>query len=63
LAQVLLNLPVQVILIASHELHWLGKVTQRALVLSGGRIAVDSDIQPLLQDGETLESLGLPIGW
>ncbi|AUS99633.1 cobalt ABC transporter [Nostoc sp. CENA543] len=63
LAQVLLNLPVQVILIASHELHWLGKVTQRALVLSGGRIAIDSEIQPLLQDGETLENLGLPIGW
>jgi cobalt/nickel transport system ATP-binding protein len=63
LAQVLLNLPVQVILIASHELHWLGKVTHRALVLSGGSIAIDSEIQPLLQDGETLEQLGLPIGW
>ncbi|WP_066378093.1 MULTISPECIES: energy-coupling factor ABC transporter ATP-binding protein [unclassified Anabaena] len=63
LAQVLLNLPVQVILIASHELHWLGKVTQRALVLSGGSIAIDSEIQPLLQDGDTLEQLGLPIGW
>lgn len=63
LAHVLLNLPVQVILIASHELHWLGKVTQRALVLSRGRIAIDSEIQPLLQDGETLEQLGLPVNW
>ncbi|WP_414574709.1 energy-coupling factor ABC transporter ATP-binding protein [Anabaena sp. CCY 9402-a] len=63
LAQVLLNLPVQVILIASHELHWLGKVTDRALVLSGGRIAIDSEIQPLLQDGEILEQFGLPIDW
>ncbi|WP_375515410.1 energy-coupling factor ABC transporter ATP-binding protein [uncultured Nostoc sp.] len=63
LAQVLLNLPVQVILIASHDLHWLGRVTQRALVLSGGRIQIDSNIQPLLQDGATLDQLGLPIDW
>jgi cobalt/nickel transport system ATP-binding protein len=63
LAQVLLNLPVQVMLIASHELNWLGKVTQRALVLSGGRIQIDSDIQPLLQNGDTLNQLGLPIDW
>ncbi|MBD2197121.1 MULTISPECIES: energy-coupling factor ABC transporter ATP-binding protein [Calothrix] len=63
LAQVLLNLPVQVMLIASHDLNWLGKVTQRALVLSGGRIPIDRHIQPLLQDGETLERLGLPVGW
>ncbi|MBD2385630.1 energy-coupling factor ABC transporter ATP-binding protein [Cylindrospermum sp. FACHB-282] len=63
LAQVLLKLPVQVILIASHDLHWLGRVTQRALVLSGGQIQVDSNIQPLLQDGNTLEKLGLPIDW
>lgn len=63
LAQVLLNLPVQVMLIASHDLNWLGKVTQRALVLSGGRIPIDRDIQPLLQEEETLEKLGLPVGW
>ncbi|MCC5646890.1 energy-coupling factor ABC transporter ATP-binding protein [Nostoc sp. CHAB 5824] len=63
LAQVLLKLPVQVILIASHDLHWLGRVTQRALVLSGGRIQIDSNIQPLLQDGATLDQLGLPIDW
>lgn len=63
LAQVLLKLPVQVILIASHDLHWLSKVTQRALVLSGGQIAIDSDIQPLLQDTDTLDKLGLPVGW
>ncbi|MDF2387202.1 ABC transporter ATP-binding protein [Nostoc ellipsosporum NOK] len=63
LAQVLLKLPVQVMLIASHELQWLGKVTKRALVLSGGRIQIDSDIQPLLQDGESLDQLGLPVDW
>jgi cobalt/nickel transport system ATP-binding protein len=63
LAQVLLKLPVQVMLIASHELHWLGKVTQRALVLSGGRIQIDSDMQSLLQQPETLNDLGLPIDW
>ncbi|MEM6754223.1 MAG: energy-coupling factor ABC transporter ATP-binding protein [Cyanobacteria bacterium P01_C01_bin.38] len=63
LAQVLLNLPVKVILVASHDLNWLSKVTQRALVLSSGRIHVDSDIQTLLEDSETLEKLGLPVGW
>lgn len=63
LAQVLLKLPVQVILIASHDLHWLGRVTQRALVLSGGCIQIDSPIQPLLQEGKTLDELGLPTDW
>lgn len=63
LAHVLLKLPVQVMLIASHDLKWLGKVTQRALVLATGKIQMDSDIQPLLQDGKTLDRLGLPVDW
>jgi cobalt/nickel transport system ATP-binding protein len=63
LAQVLLKLPVQVILIASHDLHWLSKMTQRALVLSHGRIAIDSKIQPLLKEAHTLDKLGLPVDW
>jgi cobalt/nickel transport system ATP-binding protein len=63
LAQVLLNLPVKVILVASHDLNWLSKVTERALVLSAGRIHVDSDIHSLLKDPQTLENLGLPVGW
>ncbi|MFM6075517.1 MAG: ABC transporter ATP-binding protein, partial [Dolichospermum sp.] len=63
LAQVLLKLPVKVMLIASHDLQWLGRVTQRALVLSNGKIQIDSGIQPLLQDGKTLDKLGLPVDW
>jgi cobalt/nickel transport system ATP-binding protein len=63
LAHVLLKLPVQVMLIASHDLNWLGKVTQRALVLADGYIPINREIQPLLRDGETLEKLGLPVGW
>ncbi len=63
LAKVLLNLPVRVMLIASHDLHWLGKVTQRALVLSGGRIHLDRDTQSLLQEADTLDKLGLPLDW
>ena len=63
LAHVLLKLPVQVMLIASHDLNWLGRVTQRALVLSTGKIQIDSDIQTLLQDGKTLDKLGLPLDW
>lgn len=63
LARVLLNLPVKVMLIASHDLHWLGKVTQRALVLANGQIHLDTDIQSLLKESETLENLGLPLDW
>lgn len=63
LAQVLLKLPVQVMLIASHDLNWLGKVTQRALVLADGYIPINREIQPLLREGETLEKLGLPVDW
>lgn len=63
LAHVLLKLPVQVMLIASHDLNWLGKVTQRALVLSTGKIQIDRDMQALLQDGKTLDRLGLPVDW
>lgn len=63
LAQVLVQLPIQVLLVASHDLHWVSKVTQRALVLSGGRIQVDSEIQPLLQEGSILEQVGLPVDW
>ncbi|HLP91010.1 MAG TPA: energy-coupling factor ABC transporter ATP-binding protein [Nostocaceae cyanobacterium] len=63
LAQVLVNLPVQVMLIASHDLQWLGKVTQRALVLYGGEIRIDGEMRSLIQDGRTLEQLGLPIDW
>ncbi|PLZ96232.1 cobalt ABC transporter [Fischerella thermalis CCMEE 5268] len=62
-AQMLLKWQGKVMLIASHDLHWLGKVTQRALVLSGGRIHIDGDIQSLLQETDTLERLGLPIDW
>ena len=63
LAEVLINLPVEVMLIASHDLHWLGKITQRALVLSRGQVVIDKDIKLLLQDGESLEAVGLPLGW
>lgn len=63
LAQILLKLPVKVILVASHDLNWLSRVTERALVISNGRIHLDSDIHSLLNDSETLENLGLPVGW
>ncbi|RAM51370.1 ABC transporter ATP-binding protein [Mastigocladus laminosus UU774] len=62
-AQMLLKWQGKVMLIASHDLHWLGKVTQRALVLSGGRIYIDSDIHSLLNEADTLEKLGLPVDW
>ncbi|MEM7556589.1 MAG: ABC transporter ATP-binding protein [Cyanobacteria bacterium P01_A01_bin.84] len=63
LAQILLKLPVKVILIASHDLHWLGRVTHRGLAIAHGQIEIDQDIQPLLKDGKKLEAIGLPIDW
>ncbi|CDN11104.1 MAG: ABC transporter ATP-binding protein [Richelia sp.] len=63
LAHILLQLPAQAMLIASHDLHWLGRVTQRALVMAGGYISINAEIQPLLQDWQTLERVGLPIDW
>jgi cobalt/nickel transport system ATP-binding protein len=63
LAQVLFNWQGKVMLIASHDLHWLGRITERALVLSGGKIAIDAEIKPLLKDAQTLESFGLPVDW
>ncbi|MDM9381199.1 ABC transporter ATP-binding protein [Chlorogloeopsis sp. ULAP01] len=62
-AQLLLQWQGKVMLIASHDLHWLGKVTQRALVLSGGCIQIDTEIQSLLREADTLERLGLPVDW
>lgn len=63
LAQILSRLPVQVLLIASHDLNWVGKVTQRAMVLQQGQIVVDQPTQELLQDPLTLEECGLPLDY
>jgi cobalt/nickel transport system ATP-binding protein len=63
LAQILLKLSVEVILIASHDLHWLGKTTQRALILTDGKIQIDTKMQTLLQDNIILEKFGLPVDW
>ncbi len=63
LAKILPQLPVEILLIASHDLHWVSKVTQRALVLAKGNIQADKEIQALLKDGATLESYGLPLDY
>lgn len=63
LAKVLLQLPVEVILIASHDLNWIGKTTQRALILAEGQIQIDRNTQELLQDKSTLEHYNLPPDW
>ncbi|MDE5110305.1 MAG: energy-coupling factor ABC transporter ATP-binding protein [Trichodesmium sp. St7_bin2_1] len=61
LAEIILRLPVQIILIASHDLNWVSKVTERALILQCGQIQVDDSIQNLLRDTSILECYGLPI--
>jgi cobalt/nickel transport system ATP-binding protein len=63
LAQVLSELPLEVILIASHDLNWLKKTTNRALILANKKIVVDRATEALLQDEEMLDSYGLPPDW
>ncbi len=63
LAQVLSELPLEVILIASHDLNWLKKTTHRALILANKQIVVDRATEDLLQDKEMLDSYGLPPDW
>ena len=63
LAEILPRLPVEAMLIASHDLNWISKVTQRALVLTEGEIKVDAPTSELLKDAATLEFYGLPLGY
>ncbi|MCL2933920.1 MAG: energy-coupling factor ABC transporter ATP-binding protein [Trichodesmium sp. MAG_R03] len=63
LAEIILRLPVQILLIASHDLNWVNKVTERALILQCGQIQVDTSIQNIIQDSSTLEYYGLPIDY
>ena len=63
LAKILLELPVKVMLIASHDLNWVAKVTQRALILKSGQIQLDAPTQNIILDKLTLENYGLPIDY
>lgn len=63
LALILSKLPIKLLLIASHDLHWIGKTTQRALILSEGSIQIDAPTQELLQDTATLERYNLPLDY
>ena len=63
LAEILCQIPIQVMLIASHDLPWIRRVTHRALVLEGGQIQADCSTQSLMADGERLASFGLPLDY
>ncbi|MGK7922036.1 MAG: energy-coupling factor ABC transporter ATP-binding protein [Trichodesmium sp.] len=63
LAEIILKLPVKIILIASHDLNWVSKVTQRGLILHSGQIQVDNSMEKIIQDTSTLEYYGLPIDY
>ncbi|RAQ44679.1 cobalt ABC transporter [Arthrospira sp. O9.13F] len=63
LAEILVNLPIEVLLIASHDLQWVSRVTERSLILGDGKIQVDRPTKELLQDRDTLEKCGLPDNW
>jgi cobalt/nickel transport system ATP-binding protein len=63
LAKVLSKLPVRVLLIASHDLNWIGKTTHRALVLADGEIQADAPTRELLRHGSVLERYGLPLDY
>jgi cobalt/nickel transport system ATP-binding protein len=63
LAQVLETLPIQSLIVASHDLQWIGKTTHRALILSHGRIREDRPTAELLGDRALLESYDLPLDY
>ncbi len=63
LAKLLPQLPVKVLLIASHDLHWVSRVAERAMVLQNGKIRVDMPTEALLRDQETLNACGLPLDY
>jgi len=63
LAQILLNLSVEVILIASHDLHWIRKITARGLILDQGKIQVDQPLSELFKQEKTLEKYRLFLDW
>lgn len=63
LAQILFTLQVKVILIASHDLNWVKKTTQRGLILDQGKIQLDQPFSELLKQETTLENYGLPLDW
>ncbi|NEN87527.1 MAG: ABC transporter ATP-binding protein [Okeania sp. SIO3H1] len=63
LAKIILQLPVKIILIASHDLNWVAKVTKRTLIFQSGQIQVDTSTENIIQDSSTLEYYGLPIDY
>lgn len=63
LARVLAELPTQAIIIASHDLHWIRKTTDRALILYQGQIREDLATEQLLGDRALLESYDLPLDY
>jgi cobalt/nickel transport system ATP-binding protein len=63
LACVLAELPTQAIIIASHDLHWVRKTTDRTLILYQGQIREDLATEQLLGDRALLESYDLPLDY
>ncbi len=61
LINILNSLEQHTILVASHDLHWIGKVTKRCLLLSRGKIQEDRDLHDLLKDHTILSANGLPV--
>ncbi|MGB3536503.1 MAG: ABC transporter ATP-binding protein [Microcoleaceae cyanobacterium] len=63
LAILLPQLPIKVLLVASHDLHWVSRVAERAMVLQDGKIKVDMPSEDLLRDQTILDSCGLPLNY
>lgn len=63
LANIINLLPLDVLLISSHDLQWIGKVTQRCLILHDGKIKVDLPTHELLKNYSLLEYYGLPFDY
>ncbi len=64
LVRILRGLPVTKIIV-THDLPYAYEICERAVILSGGRVAADGPIDDILGDGELLDShdLELPYGF
>lgn len=63
LAAVLRDLPLRALIVASHDLRWVGQVCDRAVILSEGQIQADAPTAELLSQEELLDRYDLPLNY
>lgn len=63
LAEILRSLPIQALIVATHDLQWIRHVCDRAVILRDGAIQADRSTADLLADPALLDRYDLPIGY